>query len=171
MYCPNCGHPGEVGKFCTNCGKPLPGNGSPVSNNSGAPEPKQNTSTPGRLIKKKLCDGLFEKGEMNAIGKRLPGAAVAAEIVKKISGGIWVAGSVMLYTDALEFKPNVTNTWLISGDLTWRIPLEEVQDVTSSWGFGARIITITTATGNFKIRCLGAENLVGQINQQRKFPG
>jgi hypothetical protein len=164
MYCTNCGKPVER-NFCTNCGFQLTNGPTPAAQ-------KQKAPTPSVLINDKWANALFENGEMNAIGKFLvsgPGAKIGMEFVKKLTGGIWVGGTAFLYTDALIFKPNLVNKMVHAGDVSWRIPLEDVLDVATQWAIGTDIITIHTAEGKFKIRCWGAKTFAVQIDQQRKI--
>jgi|SRR6186713_2731555 len=118
------------------------------------------------FIKKRVCDALIETAEPNALLKfllRKTKVNIVIGVVKRLGGGLWVGGNVYLYPDAIEFRPNGLNKLIHAGNISWRVPLQEVLEVTTGSGFVTQVITIRTERVKFKIRCYGADRLARLI--------
>ena len=110
-------------------------------------------------IKKRVCEALIRTAEPNAVLKfllRRTKVNIVVGVLRRLTGGLWVGGNVYLFQDAVEFRPNGLNKFIHAGDMSWRIPLEEISGVAMGSGFLTKVITIRTEKVDFKIRCHGA---------------
>ena len=138
MFCHHCGAPG-AGPFCSACGTKLV-TGEAENRLARSQENPVIPST--KLINKKLCNALIEKAEVNDVAKFLLHKVhgdLTINLLKQLSGGLWVGGNAFLYGDALEFKPNMMNKLVHSENVSWRIPLGEIVEVKTSFGVVTRI--------------------------------
>lgn len=121
------------------------------------------------FIKRRVCDALIQTAEPHAVLKFLlkgTKANIVVGVVKRLGGGLWVGGNVYLYRDAVQFRPNGLNKLIHTGELSWRVPLEEIASISVGSGFVTKVITIRTEKVNFKIRCYGANGFARMIDDR-----
>ena len=94
------------------------------------------------------------------------GAVLAA--AKKICGGLWVGGAVTLTNESLEFRPNAANQFLHQGNYRVVVPLSEVAEVRSEFGFVTGIVCLDLPHATFKVRVYGAKEFAESIRERIK---
>ncbi len=120
-------------------------------------------------IAKKLVNALISDVEMNSVAKKLieltsHGLTTAViEAMKKKMGGYWVGGTLALYADRLEFRPNFANEWLHDGDCGAALALVDVIDIRVRQGLVTNIIDIVAENRTLSVRCYGAAGFADRI--------
>lgn len=125
------------------------------------------------LIEKKVCNALIENAKPNftaylvsLIAGGVGGVAALGAVLgcfKKMLGGLWVGGTVVLTNEKIIFSPNKINTIIQSNVDCLEIPLSDIVSVRKESGFITGIICIDTADGTLKLRCYGSSKLMGKI--------
>jgi len=83
-------------------------------------------------------------------------------------GGLWVGGRVTLTTTDVAFAPNGANAKLHSGEIEFRVALEDITSIKVTRGVGTSILEIQTPTGDARFRCYGANGFADQIREQQR---
>lgn len=130
------------------------------------------------IIEKKAANALIEKVSPSAATYALavaltPDTPVSALVVmattltiaKKVLGGLWVGGQVLLKQNEISFEPNRINTILHEGNLAIRIPYSEVQSIERCGGLVSGMIRIVTEVGTVLIRVFGADGFAERIKR------
>jgi hypothetical protein len=83
-------------------------------------------------------------------------------------GGLWVGGRVTLTKTDVVFAPNRLNADLHTGEITFRLALEELTSVGVTRGVVTSIVELQTATAVARFRCYGAKKFAEQIREQQR---
>lgn len=114
----------------------------------------------GRIIAERVANALIPAAETDLLGT----SDGIAKSFKEFYGGLWVGGKVRLTSSELGFEPNAPNRAVHQpGPLSQHIPLTDIESVAVNWGFITRIISVTTKTQTFKVRCFKADALADEI--------
>ncbi len=74
-------------------------------------------------------------------------------LIKKLTGGLWVGGRVILTTHRIMFLPNAMNRATTQGLDAIALRLTDVTGVSDRFGVGSRIIDVETSGGALTFRC------------------
>lgn len=80
-------------------------------------------------------------------------AAGSFYLIKKLTGGMWVGGRVILTTHRIIFLPNAMNRAVTRDLQAIALLLSDVTEVSDRFGVGSRIIDVETPGGALTFRC------------------
>ncbi len=80
-------------------------------------------------------------------------AAGSFYLIKKLTGGMWVGGRVILTTHRIIFLPNAMNRAVTQDLRAIALMLADVIEVSDRFGVGTRIIDVETPGGALTFRC------------------
>jgi hypothetical protein len=111
------------------------------------------------------------------IPEALPASAIAKmglnpalDVIERFrhsQGGLWVGGTVSLFGDRLDFRPNAVNRAAHQNDTSVSVPLSAIADVTDRFGWVTRIVDVRMEGGGvFSFRCFGAKRFAEAIRRQ-----
>ena len=83
--------------------------------------------------------------------------AVTIGLIRRMYGGLWVGGNILLYPDRLVFQPNLINRKAAASDGTIEIPLTSVSVVETKFGILSGIVEVRHGHDSFKFRCFGSK--------------
>ncbi|HEX7760109.1 MAG TPA: hypothetical protein VF459_11435 [Caulobacteraceae bacterium] len=84
-------------------------------------------------------------------------------LLRKLYGGLWVGGELILYKDKIVFKANALNNVVYSGSNDISIALDEISSVDVRFGLFTRIIGIERSGECAKFRCYGADEFAARL--------
>ncbi len=105
-----------------------------------------------------VANAVINTAEVNAFGRlafRAAGAVgedVILRVVKKLAGGTWVGGRVILTSHRLVFMPNRLNRALQKGVPVIAVRLTDIASVQSRFGMVTRILDVETGAGVLSLR-------------------
>lgn len=128
------------------------------------------------LIQKKTCNALIKNAKPDFTTTYLVAAAAGAfQVVavaavidgfNKALGGLWVGGNVYLTKTKIAFYPNKLNAVFHNKDIGLEIPLADLINVKTEFGFISGKIALITNSGTLRIRVFDATGFAGNINNQ-----
>jgi len=115
------------------------------------------------LIARKLANALFPDAEiapglvstMNYVTLGL--AAPSLKFFRRVQGGLWVGGEILLDDQRLVFRPNSINRTFHASNLTQVLPLSDVTAVRCRFGLLSGIIDVDFNHKLFTFRCFGSK--------------
>jgi hypothetical protein len=102
---------------------------------------------------------------LNAMGA--DGIEGVFALIRKMTGGLWVGGRVILTSHRVIFAPNAMNRAVHESLSMIAIRLRDVTEVKDRFGVGSRIIDIATPEGSLAVRTPRAVAFRDAIRQAR----
>ena len=112
-----------------------------------------------------MAEILRKKANAKLKGAKGRGADVVITAgLKKLMGGTWVGGNVVLTDESLAFSANRLNRIVQKGEVDAEFPLDQVTGAKIAGGFGTKIISVELTDGSeFQVRCTGAKEALGTL--------
>jgi len=86
------------------------------------------------------------------------------EVVTIASGGTWVSGRAVIYSDRFAFEPDWISLRMLSGDIALSVPITDIESVTLRLGTLTGGLDVKTRDGAiYKLRCSEAKSLVDSL--------
>jgi hypothetical protein len=82
-------------------------------------------------------------------------------------GGLWVGGTLLVFEDRVQFKPNAANRLLQTGMMGFDLGWSEVSEIGWRPGFLTSIIEVRHGDQTEAIRCFGSNKLTDQMRSLR----
>jgi hypothetical protein len=129
------------------------------------------------IIDTRLTNALFPNAQVSRGAETLAGAvapAGAAEVGQLVLasfaaayGGLWVGGKTTLTQECLVFEPNFLNRIIHENGAALRmeLPLEEVESVTTRFGFFTGLIDVSAQGTTFTLRCYGSKSFAEKVRE------
>jgi hypothetical protein len=83
-------------------------------------------------------------------------------------GGLWVGGTLVVYDDRVQFRPNIANKALQTGKAGFDLPWREVGKISWRSGVLTNIIELQHGQETEAVRCFGAKKLAEQMRSLQK---
>lgn len=86
------------------------------------------------------------------------------EAAKTVSGGIWVSGRIVIFSDRLAFQPDWISLRMIRGDIALNVPIGDIESVKLRFGIPMGYVDVrTNAKDIFKLKCYRAKPLTASL--------
>jgi hypothetical protein len=123
-----------------------------------------NTITDAPIIRKS-GSALFKDGEVNPNTMRFVNyetfglVSRALPLIRRIYGGYWVGGILLVYKDRLLFRANAFNQAFFMSDMMIEIPMSAITAVAQRYYILFGIVDVAHGDLHFKFRCSGSREL------------
>jgi hypothetical protein len=130
-----------------------------------------NSQPDGQLIESKLANALYRNARSNPTFVSLMRYLTfglqdgSFNWIRRKYNGLWVGGTISLYTDRLEFVPNDLNRSVHEPLVNVAVPLSAIASVARRFGVVTGIVDVVYGTECFTFRCFNAKRFTEIIRQ------
>lgn len=82
-----------------------------------------------------------------------------------LQGGLWVGGTLSVYSEGVSFEPNVFNRAVQDGALKTELRWSEVSGIKRRFGLLTSIIELSHLQGTQAFRCFGDKRVVVEMDK------
>lgn len=122
-----------------------------------------------QILKTKLVNFLVADAQINrrnvSAFDNASSLSALMEVFKKVSGGLWVGGKLVVTQSVIRLSANAMNRFVQHGTLDIEVPLALIRKVSVEHGYITKIVRVETDAGTVKFRCFGAKDIAREIER------
>lgn len=110
-------------------------------------------------IESRVANALFDVQPARVSWIARPSIALVRAMYK----GLWVGGRATITPTEYHFHPNAMNRVAHAGVIHFVIPLVDITDVTTKWGFISSLVIVQAGGQEIRIRCYRAKKFAARL--------